>query len=326
MVLNAVSQSLSMLWCDALTLFSMNGANNRPMHQCKIVCMKDDDPHSKMPYEKNLGVQDLQLGQATEYPSEYTPGLLQAVPRKLNRAELGIVEQQPFVGCDVWHAYELSWLNAKGKPVVALARCSVDAASSNIIESKSFKLYLNSFNQTRFATQVAVQQTIINDLSAVAGQLVQVELFAPDQAQALPVSTLPGECIDALDIQVDDFTLNPQGLAVEEGERVAETLHSHLLKSNCLITNQPDWASVVIQYQGFRLNREALLRYLISFRMHNEFHEQCVERIFTDIQQYCSPEKLSVQALYTRRGGLDINPYRSSHAYAAVPMLRINRQ
>lgn len=288
--------------------------------------MKNDEQHSNKPYENNLELQNLQLGQTTEYPTEYTPGLLQAVPRKLNRAELGIVEQQPFVGCDVWHAYELSWLNAKGKPVVALARCSVDAASPNIIESKSFKLYLNSFNQTRFVDPKIVQQTIVSDLSAVAGLPVHVELFAPDQARALPVATLPGECIDALDIEVDNFSLNPQWLAIEESKVVTETLHSHLLKSNCLITNQPDWASVVIQYQGPKLNREALLRYLLSFRMHNEFHEQCVERIFTDIQQYCSPEKLSVQALYTRRGGLDINPYRSSHVYDAVPMLRINRQ
>ena len=290
-------------------------------------------------YNDKPELQDLSLGEATEYQSNYSSELLQAVPRRLNRETLGIVEKQPFVGCDVWHAYEVSWLNAKGKPVVALARCLVNANSENIVESKSFKLYLNSFNQTRFVSQDEVVKTLVRDLSNVAGNVVQIELFSPDEVSAFPVEPLPGECIDHLDIEVSDFTLNPSSLVLDtNNDHVQETLHSHLLKSNCLITNQPDWASVVIEYQGAKIDREGLLRYLISFRQHNEFHEQCVERIFTDIQRFCSPEELIVQALYTRRGGLDINPFRRSkncssnssnsslNSFQDVALRRINRQ
>lgn len=278
-------------------------------------------------YQNKTELQDLPLGKVTQYQSEYTPQLLQAVPRRLNREELGIVEQQPFVGCDVWHGYELSWLNAKGKPVVALARFTVDASSDNIIESKSFKLYLNSLNQARFSSHAAVIETLVRDLSATAAQAVNVELFSPEDIAAFPVTQLAGECIDDIDIEIDGFELNAASLALDgSNENVKETLHSHLLKSNCLITNQPDWASVVIDYQGAKIDREGLLRYLISFRQHNEFHEQCVERIFTDIQKRCSPAELTVQALYTRRGGLDINPFRSSVSSLSVPLRRINRQ
>ncbi len=278
-------------------------------------------------YEKNDVLQNLTLGQKTDYRSSYSPGLLQSVPRDLNRQELGIVEHQPFVGCDVWHAYEISWLNTKGKPVVALARCSVPFDTPNIIESKSFKLYLNSLNQSRFHSQQEVLQLLIKDLSATAAGAVSVELFAPDDINAFPVSKLPGACIDHLDVEIDEFDLNPSLLALEtDSEKVEETLHSHLLKSNCLITNQPDWASVVVSYCGQKIDHAALLRYLISFRMHNEFHEQCIERIFMDIQAACMPEFLTVQALYTRRGGLDINPFRSSEKYGSVPFRRINRQ
>lgn len=277
-------------------------------------------------YDNHEELQVLKLGQATKYQSRYAPELLQAVPRRLNREALSIVEQQPFVGCDVWHAYELSWLNAKGKPMVALARCIVDAKSENIVESKSFKLYLNSFNQTRFASQLEVISTLIRDLSAIVGEQIKVELFAPDDHFAFPIEQLPGECIDEQDIDVLTFELDSTVLSVDSSTQVSETLHSHLLKSNCLITNQPDWASVIIEYQGSKIDREGLLRYLVSFRQHNEFHEQCVERIFMDLQRLCSPNELTVQALYTRRGGLDINPYRSSKSYQNVPLRRMNRQ
>lgn len=281
-----------------------------------------------MNYDKNSDIlSGLKLGRATQYPSDYAPELLQAVPRSLNRQELDIVGQQPFFGCDVWHAYELSWLNEKGKPVVALARCIVDANSPNIVESKSFKLYLNSFNQTRFVSIAKIREIMVQDLSATAGADVEIQLFSPTDRQAFQVTDLPGECIDDLDIRVDEFKLNPNVLSVYKPERiVTETLHSHLLKSNCLITNQPDWGSIIIEYQGAKIDRESLLRYLISFRMHNEFHEQCVERIFMDIQQFCNPQSLSVQALYTRRGGLDINPYRSSENRVPPVMNRVNRQ
>lgn len=278
-------------------------------------------------FEKNDVLSNLSLGHKAEYRSYYSPELLQGVPRHLNRQELGIVEQQPFTGCDVWHAYELSWLNAKGKPVVALARCSVPYDTPNIVESKSFKLYLNSFNQSRFNSQQDVLDVLIKDLSGIAGGGISIELFAPDDIEAFPVSALPGKCIDHVDIDIDGFDLNPSLLALDSNkQKITETVHSHLLKSNCLITNQPDWASVVISYQGDKIDHVALLRYLVSFRMHNEFHEQCVERIFMDVQKTCSPEILMVQALYTRRGGLDINPFRSSGKSSQSSLLRINRQ
>ena len=275
----------------------------------------------------NRHLEGLTLGKETAYRSNYSPELLQFVPRSVNRQELDIVDQQPFGGVDVWNAYELSWLNAKGKPIVSLARFEVDAISPNIIESKSFKLYLNSFNQTRFDSIDDVKSTMIEDLSKVAGHDVGVEFFSATDNAPFLTNNLPGKCIDVLDISVDSFELNSGVLAVEPGDNlVEETLHSHLLKSNCLITNQPDWASVIIRYKGAKLDHQALLRYLISFRMHNEFHEQCVERIFMDVSQVCEPSALSVQALYTRRGGLDINPYRHSGQWSEAPYYRINRQ
>jgi len=233
---------------------------------------------------------DLSLGKPTAYISEYAPELLQGVPRSLGRDEIGVSNEQAPAGVDVWHGYELSWLNAKGKPEVALMRCVVPSTTPNIIESKSFKLYLNSLNQTRFASTEQV---------TVAEGQVSVELLSASDASLLPNTPLPGDCIDSLDIEVSDYELND--------------------------SNQPDWASVVIEYSGKAINRESLLRYLISFRQHNEFHEQCVERIFSDISRHCMPESLSVQALYTRRGGLDICPFRSS-SFVVAPAFRVNRQ
>ena len=269
----------------------------------------------------------LTLGKNTQYTSKYSPELLQAVPRSLGREVLDLDETQAFFGEDVWHAYELSWLNENGKPIVALGRFSFSSASPNIIESKSFKLYLNSFNQTQFASTQAVLGVLIEDLTACCGQLVQVDLYSATETAAFPVTELPGICIDELDVKISDFELSPELLAVENGHQpVEETIHSHLLKSNCLITSQPDWASVVITYSGQKISHQSLLRYLVSFRMHNEFHEQCVERIYIDVLNKCSPTSLSVQALYTRRGGLDINPYRCSFPGASAPPLRSNRQ
>jgi len=285
--------------------------------------MKND----QMTNALNTSLEGLTLGKKTDYSSEYSPALLQAVPRELNRQELDIVDEQPFKGVDIWNAYELSWLNSKGKPVVGLARFVFDAKSPNIIESKSFKLYLNSFNQTRFDSTDVVLDKMIEDLSKVAKYDVKVELFSAIESASFNVNELPGHCIDGLDISVDHFELDPSVLAIEPGGQVVEeTLHSHLLKSNCLITNQPDWASVIIRYEGAKIDHETLLKYLVSFRMHNEFHEQCVERIFMDIHDACQTTALSVQALYTRRGGLDINPYRHSGDWGEVPLYRINRQ
>ncbi|AXB01597.1 MULTISPECIES: NADPH-dependent 7-cyano-7-deazaguanine reductase QueF [Aeromonas] len=276
-------------------------------------------------YAGASALQGLSLGQQSAYISQYTPSLLQPVPRSLNRDDLGLRGELPFQGCDVWTLYELSWLNAKGKPVVAIGEVFVPATSPNLIESKSFKLYLNSFNQTRCDSLEAVQALLVQDLSGCAGAPVSVTLFTLDQAPH-QIAQLPGECIDNLDIEVDGYEFDETLLQGAAGrEIVEETLHSHLLKSNCLVTSQPDWGSVVIHYRGPRLDREKLLRYLISFRQHNEFHEQCIERIFTDLKHFCAPEQLTVHARYTRRGGLDINPFRSD--WEPVPAnLRLIRQ
>ena len=253
----------------------------------------------------------LSLGKTSEYIENYSPELLQAVPRSLNRNELKLSATLPFSGTDRWNGYELSWLNNKGKPQIAMLRCEVPASSENLIESKSFKLYLNSFNQTKFVSQQAVREAISRDLSKCAGKSVDVELFRPTEFTNMNLVTWDANCIDELDIEIDNYQLNPAYLKTTN-ELTSEALCSHLLKSNCLITNQPDWASVLIRYEGKTIEHESLLRYLISFRQHNEFHEQCVERIFCDIMQFCKPQKLTVYARYTRRGGLDINPFRSN--------------
>lgn len=267
----------------------------------------------------------LTLGQQADYISHYTPALLQPVPRSLNRDDLQLGDNLPFTGCDVWTLYELSWLNTKGKPMVAIGEVTIPVTSINLIESKSFKLYLNSFNQTRCDSIEAVAAMLEQDLSACAGEPVKVTLFPLDQAQH-QIACLPGECIDELDIEVDNYEFDATLLQDAAGsEWVEETLHSHLLKSNCLVTSQPDWGSVVIRYKGRKLDRERLLRYLISFRQHNEFHEQCIERIFIDLKHTCQPEQLTVYARYTRRGGLDINPFRSDFETVSAN-LRLIRQ
>lgn len=257
-------------------------------------------------------LQHLTLGKTVAYIDQYQPQLLQAVPRSLNRKEIGIVDQQPFHGVDRWTGYELSWLNMKGKPNVAIMQADVPCSSANLIESKSFKLYLNSFNQTRFEHTEQVIKCLQQDLSNCAGAPVTITLFHPDQFGSIQPQSLIGEVIDDLDIEVSAYTPDISLLQCHKGtHQIEETLVSHLLKSNCLITHQPDWASIAIRYHGQAIDHASLLRYLISFRQHNEFHEQCVERIFCDIKRQCQPLKLTVYARYTRRGGLDINPFRS---------------
>ncbi|WP_341503468.1 NADPH-dependent 7-cyano-7-deazaguanine reductase QueF [Gallaecimonas sp. GXIMD4217] len=265
------------------------------------------------PYEGAKELSGLTLGRETRYQDQYDPTLLQGVPRTLNRDALGLGDSLPFHGVDIWNGYELSWLNGKGKPVVAVGRFWIPADTPNLVESKSFKLYLNSFNQSRFDSQAQVQATLAEDLSRCAGGPVRVALFHPDQLAGQSLARLDGELLDELDIAVAGYDFDATLLdGIAGDEVVEETLVSHLLKSNCLITSQPDWGSVAIHYLGPKLDREKLLRYLISFRQHNEFHEQCVERIFTDLMRAAGPERLSVYARYTRRGGLDINPYRST--------------
>lgn len=255
----------------------------------------------------------LTLGQSVDYIENYTPGLLQSVPRSLSRDQIGVSHPLPFEGVDIWNGYELSWLNSKGKPQVAILQCRVPVTSDNLIESKSFKLYLNSFNQTRFDSRDEVLACLQNDLSECANAPVTVTLLGPDQFDAMPVNNLTGTCIDDLDIDVAHYSPKPSLLTCDETQQAEETLVSHLLKSNCLITSQPDWASIQIKYQGPKINHEGLLAYLISFRQHNEFHEQCIERIYCDLMAFCKPLKLAVYARYTRRGGLDINPLRSNY-------------
>ncbi|MEM5552563.1 NADPH-dependent 7-cyano-7-deazaguanine reductase QueF [Pseudoalteromonas neustonica] len=278
-------------------------------------------------YSNSPELKDSVLGQSTEYVDTYTPSLLFPIARKLNRDALDINEAAlPFKGQDIWTGYELSWLNTKGKPVAAVASFIFPCQSSHIIESKSFKLYLNSFNQTRFDSIEDVKAILIADLSAGVSMPIDVVLYSPNDYNCLPCTPLPGECIDELDIQIDSYHLDAYSLKPASTNTVSETLHSHLLKSNCLITSQPDWASIIIRYTGEQVCKESLLRYLISFRTHNEFHEQCVERIYCDLMAQLNITELEVYARYTRRGGLDINPYRST-SHDNVPFaVKINRQ
>lgn len=265
------------------------------------------------------------LGRESAYPEHYDAGLLYPIPRAANRAPLGIEEGRlPFVGEDEWHAFEVSWLNARGKPVVAVARFRLPADSPHLIESKSWKLYLNGFNQTRFASRERVIEVLDRDLARAAGAPVAVDLFGVDDAALMP-RRLPGECLDDLDIEVGDYTPDAGHLRVGEGV-VEETLHSHLLKSNCPVTGQPDWGSVLIRYRGAQLDREGLLRYLIGYRQHQDFHEHCVEHIFMDLMERARPEQLLVLARYVRRGGLDISPWRATPGERPPEPLRLSRQ
>ncbi len=260
------------------------------------------------------------LGKTSTYRTDYAPELLFPIARQGKRDELGLTGTLPFFGVDIWNAYEISWLNQRGKPQVAIARITAPADSPNIIESKSFKLYLNSFNQTRLDSVVALKTLLQQDLSNGFGATVHISITQPEEFGMVEMGELDGLLLDRLDIEVDNYSPTPDILkaAVDE-EPVEEKLISHLLKSNCLVTGQPDWASVQIHYAGPQIDQESLLKYLIGFREHNEFHEQCVERIFTDILRQCQPQQLAVYARYTRRGGLDINPWRSNFSTAQKP-------
>lgn len=265
------------------------------------------------------------LGRESAYPEHYDAGLLFSIPRQANRAPLGLDDAAlPFEGEDEWHAFELSWLDAKGKPIVAVARFRLPADSPSLIESKSWKLYLNSFNQTRFDSREAVVDTLERDLAQAAGAPVAVALFGVEDDALMP-RALPGECLDDLDVSIEHYTPTPDLIEVGE-EIVDETLHSHLLKSNCPVTGQPDWGSVLIRYRGPRLEREALLKYLISYRQHQDFHEHCVEHLFVDLMARARPERLLVMARYVRRGGLDISPWRGTPGERPPTPLRLARQ
>ena len=274
-----------------------------------------------------------QLGKPSAYVDQYDASLLLPMSRAPKRQELGLRGALPFFGADLWTAFELSWLTPRGKPQVAIAQVTVPCETPNIVESKSFKLYLNSFSNSPFASADEVRDRIRSDVSEAvwrdgSGQSsVGVKILLPDQFDNQPVRELDGLSLDRLDIECTDYHPRPDLLAAASDEKpVQETLTSNLLKSNCLVTGQPDWGSVQIRYAGPQIDQGGLLRYLVSFRNHNEFHEQCVERIFMDIWQRCKPVKLTVYARYTRRGGLDINPFRTSHPQPLPASVRTARQ
>ena len=273
------------------------------------------------------------LGKAVGYADQYDATLLFPIARAPKRAEIGLVSAPPFFGADMWTAFELSWLNARGKPQVAIAHITVPCESPHIIESKSFKLYLNSFNNSAFASADAVRDRIRSDVSAAIwhGGPMQssagVKLLLPEQLEREKVQELAGLSIDRLDVECTRYQPAPELLSAAFDEKpVDEILVSHLLKSNCLVTGQPDWGSVQITYSGPQIDQAGLLQYIVSFRNHNEFHEQCVERIYMDVMARCKPTKLAVYARYTRRGGLDINPFRTSYPQALPPAVRTARQ
>jgi len=274
-----------------------------------------------------------QLGKSSAYVDQYDATLLFPIPRKAKRDEIGVSATPVFFGADMWTAYELSWLNLRGKPQVALAHVTIPCESTNIIESKSFKLYLNSFNNTRFADAAEVHARLRADINeaiwrgASSLSSAGVKLIHPDLFDREPIFEMDGLSLDRLDVECTRFQPAPDLLATVPDEGVvSEVLVSNLLKSNCLVTGQPDWGSVQISYSGAPIQQEGLLQYLVSFRNHNEFHEQCVERIFMDIWTRCKPVKLAVYARYTRRGGLDINPFRTSHPQALPANTRNARQ
>lgn len=256
-------------------------------------------------------LKDAPLGKQSSYSLNYDPSLLFTIPRQNKREDIQVKDPLPFDGIDIWNAYELSWLNEKGKPQIALAEIFVPCRSPRIFESKSFKLYLNSFNQSAFSSAEKVKKIIEGDLTKAAGANVEVNLFLPNQFNQIKIGEFDGISIDDIDLEISSYNLSPQFLTVGE-KIVEETLCSNLLKSNCLGTGQPDWASLSIHYVGPQINRENLLRYIISFRNHNEFGEHCVERIFMDLLKRCNPQRLSVYGRYTRRGGIDLNPHRTN--------------
>lgn len=266
------------------------------------------------------------LGKDTSYPAHYDPALLFPIARDIGRAHLSLQPPPRWHGADLWNAYELSWLNTKGKPQVALARFAFPADSPFIIESKSFKLYLNSFNQTPLTSAQALLAHLREDLSKAAGATVRIALIEPAGFPVESMAELEGTSIDDLDVAIDAYEPDAGLLLADPARSLREVLRSDLLKSNCPVTGQPDWGSLQIHYAGPAIDHAALLKYIVSYRGHNGFHEQCVEQIFCDIMRTCAPQTLTVYARYTRRGGLDINPWRSTEADFAPGIARQARQ
>jgi 7-cyano-7-deazaguanine reductase len=267
------------------------------------------------------------LGKPTEYVGEYDPGLLFPISRQHGREEIGVGGVLPFFGVDIWNAYEMSWLDWRGKPHIAVATFAFPADSPNIVESKSFKLYLGSFSRTRFESLDKVVEALKRDLCQVSGSNVSLHIIKPSEFYRLAFSELEGTPLDELEVEADMYFPDASLLVADHSQSsIEEVVFSDLLKSNCPMTGQPDWASVQIHYAGAPIDHTSLLRYIVSYRGHAGFHEQCVEQIFTDIAKVCRPEKLAVYARYTRRGGLDINPYRSNFSSQAPHNARTARQ
>lgn len=269
--------------------------------------------------------EEMPLGRATAYPEQYSPELLYAIARTDSRASLGLGAELPFHGADIWNVWELTWLNSGGLPQVATAEISVPAESASIIESKSLKLYVNSFAMTKYNSSVDVVAAIAKDLSACAGADVGVQICRPSSLGNAAIGRLPGHDLDTLEVGCETYEVCPEFLSADSADIVAEDMFSNLLRSLCPVTNQPDGGSVMISYKGPRIDREGLLRYIVSYRQHNDFHESCVERMFIDILSQCNPERLTVYARYQRRGGIDINPFRSNYE-ASAPNARLWRQ
>lgn len=267
----------------------------------------------------------LSRSKAPACKDDYDPGLLQPVLRVTHRRGIGIGRVLPFRGVDIWNAYELSWLDPRGKPRVAIGTIVFPAESPCLIESRSMKLYLNSFNQSRFSSTRLLEKTMMRDIGKACGSGVKVKVTLPGRFGRQILEELEGELIDGINTEVSSYTPDATLLSAR-GPVVRETLTSNLLKSNCPLTGQPDWASLQVSYRGPKINRSGLLRYIVSFRQHGDFHEHCVERIFTDILRQCGPERLTVYARYTRRGGIDINPFRTNCGDAPPPNRRTARQ
>lgn len=267
------------------------------------------------------------LGKKSNYTSVYTPSLLCPLPRAEYRSAIGVDgDALPFKGMDVWTGYELSWLDSQGKPEVGVGKFFFPCNSSHLVESKSFKLYLNSLNQTRFNNINELIKTLESDLTTTIGGPVMVSILPLAKAANEGVGHFTGENIDGLDVAIDCYSVNAGFLTIDAHSPVTrETLYSDLLKTNCPVTGQPDWASIMISYLGRPIGREGLLKYIVSYREHADFHESCVERIFMDILKKCQPEGLSVCARYNRRGGLDINPFRTNCG-DELPEFRLVRQ
>jgi 7-cyano-7-deazaguanine reductase len=247
-----------------------------------------------------------------EYVTMYTPSLLESIPRQKQRQTLGVSEGAlPFKGQDIWNAYEFTWLNQTGKPEVAVLQLQFSGKSSHLIESKSLKLYLGSFSNTAFADRTEVVRALESDLALATQAPVGVVLYTPEQVQQRGIGQLIGTNLDLQDIEINEYLWNPALLVLESAVARRESVYTHLFKSLCPMTGQPDFASILIQYNGNSISHKGLLRYLVSFREHAEFAEQVTERIFVDIMNRCAPERLAVSALYTRRGGIDINAYRT---------------